>query len=196
MVIEKRWAEKNEQLPELAAGLVDANVDLLVTGGTPATLAVKQTTAAIPIVFIASYPVENGIIASLTRPGGNLTGMALVSQTIKPLERLKEAAPGISHVALLYDPATFPGRGRAEAFSTSSRRQAETLNVILEPVLLQQPGDTDKVFRALPPDTVARRLGYKSFLAGSHLRARDPTAAAGRGQPPAFRQQRLPPELW
>ena len=146
-------AEKNEQLPELAASLVDANVDLLVTGGTPATLAVKQTTAAIPIVFIASYPVENGIIANLTRPGGNLTGMALVSQTIKPLERLKEAAPGISHVALLYDLATFPGRGRAEAFSTSSRRQAETLNVILEPVLCSSRGTPIKYlghYRRIP----------------------------------------------
>jgi putative ABC transport system substrate-binding protein len=151
LVIEKRWAEKTEQLPELAAGLVRANVNLIVAGGTPATVAAKQTTATIPIVFIASNPVEKGIIASLARPGGNLTGIALVSQTLKPLERLKEAAPGISHVALLYDPATFP-RG-VEPYLMSNRRQVETLNVTLEPVALREPDDTDKVFMALPADT-------------------------------------------
>ena len=129
LVIEKRWAKQSEQLPELAAGLVDANVKLLVTGGTPATVAAKQTTATIPIVFIAGYPVEKGIIASLAHPGGNLTGIALVSQPLKPLERLKEAAPGIAHVALLYDPATFP-RG-IEPYLMSNRRQIETLNVTL-----------------------------------------------------------------
>jgi putative ABC transport system substrate-binding protein len=87
LIIEHQWAEKNEQLPELAAGLVRANVDLIVTGGTPATLAAKQATATIPIVFTASAPVEKGIIASLARPGGNLTGVALVSTMIKPHNR-------------------------------------------------------------------------------------------------------------
>jgi putative tryptophan/tyrosine transport system substrate-binding protein len=135
----------------ISAEMHAANVDLIVTGGTPATLAAKQATPTIPIVFTASAPVEKGIIASLARPGGNLTGVALVSTMIKPLERLKDAASGVSHVALLYDPATFP-RG-AEQFLTPTRRQAETLNIALWPVVLQKPGDTDKVFMALPADT-------------------------------------------
>jgi putative ABC transport system substrate-binding protein len=151
LVIEYRQAEKNEQLTELAAGLVRANVDLIVTGGTPATLAAKQATATIPIVFTASAPVEKGIIASLARPGGNLTGVALVATVIMALERLKDAASGVSHVALLYDPATLPRE--AEQFLTPTRRQAETLNIALWPVVLQEPGDTDKVFMALPADT-------------------------------------------
>jgi putative ABC transport system substrate-binding protein len=137
-------------LPELAAGLVNANVVLIVTGGTPATLAAKQATQTIPIVFTMSAPVEKGIIASLAHPGGNLTGIALISQTIKSLELLKDAVPGVSHVALLYDPSTYP-RGM-EPYLISNRHQAEALNITLEPVSLHEPGETDQVFMALPAD--------------------------------------------
>jgi putative ABC transport system substrate-binding protein len=110
LIIEYRWAAgKNERLPELAADLVRAKVDLIVTGGTPATLAAKQATPTIPIVFAIANPVEKGIVTSLARPGGNLTGLGLVSDSLKPLELLKQAAPEVSKVSYLYDPATFPG---------------------------------------------------------------------------------------
>jgi putative tryptophan/tyrosine transport system substrate-binding protein len=152
LIIEYRWAAgKNDRLPELAADLVRAKVDLIVTGGTPATLAAKQATPTIPIVFAIANPVEKGIIASLARPGGNLTGIGLISEQLKPLELLKEAAPAVSHVVYLYDPATFTGG--FEARSATYRAQAETLGVSLEPVALREPDETEGVFRELPAGT-------------------------------------------
>ena len=151
LIIEYRWAAgKNERLPELAADLVRAKVDLIVTGGTPATLAAKQATPTIPIVFAIANPIEKGIIASLARPGGNLTGIGLISTQLKPLELLKEAAPAVSHVVYLYDPATFAG---IESMVGNLPGPAETLGVSLEPVALREPDETEGVFRELPAGT-------------------------------------------
>jgi len=148
LIIEYLWAAgENQRLPELAADLVRANVDLIVTGGTPATLAAKQATPRIPVVFVIANPVGKGIIASLARPGGNLSGIGLISEQVKPLELLKEAAPAVSHVVYLYDPATFSGTGE---WLMTNRAQAETLGVRLEPVALRGPNETDGVFTALP----------------------------------------------
>jgi putative tryptophan/tyrosine transport system substrate-binding protein len=149
LVIESRWAAgRNERFPELAADLVRAKVDLIVTGGTPATLAAKQATRTIPIVFSAGDPIGKGIIGSLAYPGGNLTGFALISQQLKPLELLKEAAPGVSQVAYLYDPATFVGGG-----VVSTITDAEKLHVTLGAVALREPGEIDGLFIALPAGT-------------------------------------------
>jgi putative tryptophan/tyrosine transport system substrate-binding protein len=148
LVIEYRWAAgRNERLAELAADLVRANVDLIVTVGTPSTLAAKQATGTIPIVFDLSHPVEKGIVASLARPGGNITGVAQPVYEVKALQMLKEAAPQVSWVAFFYDPATGAGFHLA-----SDRDQARTLGVTLEPVALRAPGETDGVFAALPED--------------------------------------------
>src|SRR5713226_4083944 len=80
-VMEYRWAEGHaDRLPELAADLVRARVDLIVTGGTPATMAAKQATQTIPIVFaVAGSVVEKGIVRSLAQPGGNVTGLQWVA---------------------------------------------------------------------------------------------------------------------
>jgi putative ABC transport system substrate-binding protein len=111
LTIEYRWAAgKDEQMASFAADLVSKRVDLIVTAGTPATLAAKQATSTIPIVFaVAGAPVEKGLVGSLSHPGGNVTGLALITDDIKALEILKEAAPRISRVAFIYDPDTLPG---------------------------------------------------------------------------------------
>jgi putative ABC transport system substrate-binding protein len=154
IIIDYRWADgRDERLPELAAELVRANVDLIVTGATPATLAAKQATPTIPIVFSMANPVEKGIVASLARPGGNLTGLGLISETLKPLELLKQAAPEISRVAYLYDPATYPGVIGSEDWLTTNRAKARTLPVELEAIALREPGQADRVFTALPVGT-------------------------------------------
>lgn len=107
LVIECRAAPgEAERIPDLAAELVRLNVDVLVTEGTQATLAAKQATKAIPIVMVyVADPVAIGLVASLARPGGNVTGFSVNLTEIiwKNLEILKEVAPRISRVALLTD---------------------------------------------------------------------------------------------
>jgi putative ABC transport system substrate-binding protein len=105
-VMEYRWAEGHaDRLPELAADLVRARVDVIVTGGSPGTMAAKQATQTIPIVFSSSGSVvRRGIVASLARPGGNVTGLQQQLNVPKLIQLLKEAVPTVTRVAFLYDP--------------------------------------------------------------------------------------------
>ena len=187
-VIEYRFAAgKFERMPTLAAELVRAKVDVIVTAGTPATLAAKQATQTIPIVIgAAGDPVEKGIVASLAHPGGNVTGLALITDLVKPLELLKEAVPAISRVVFLYDPAPRPG-AYLERVLTGMKDRARTLNITMETVALRGPGEVDRVFEALATDTSALLLdnGGNVLLAHKQICAlamqrRLPTAGALR----------------
>jgi len=182
LVVEYRWAaSRNERLAEFAADLVGAGVDVIVTAGTAATLAAKQATGTLPIVFgSAALPVENGIVASLAHPGGNVTGIALVVHDIKALDLLKETAPGISRVAYIYDPAIFPGT-HGQARLARYQDQARTLNITLEPFALRTPGETDRVFAALTTGT--RGLLLPSTSANNLARDRICALAAQRRLP-------------
>jgi putative tryptophan/tyrosine transport system substrate-binding protein len=97
LVIEYRWAEENyARLPALAADLVRSNVDVIVTHGTPAALAAKRATATVPIVMaIIGDPTATGVVTSVARPGGNITGSSYFSPEVnaKRIELLKEAMP-------------------------------------------------------------------------------------------------------
>ena len=110
ITIEYRFAEqKPERLPELAADLVRLKVDLIVVSATPPALAAKSATATIPIVMTASVdPVGVGLVASLARPGGNVTGLSTLATELntKRLEILKDAIPRLSRVGLLRWPGT------------------------------------------------------------------------------------------
>jgi putative tryptophan/tyrosine transport system substrate-binding protein len=115
VVIEYRDAEgKLERFPALAAELVALKVDVIVTaGGTLAALAAKQATRTLPIVFAAAAdPVESGLVTSLARPGGNVTGLSVLAPELvgKCLEQLKQAVPGVSRVAVLWQPGGFGER--------------------------------------------------------------------------------------
>jgi putative ABC transport system substrate-binding protein len=105
LAIEYRWAEgRNERYAENAAELVRLKVDVIVTVATPPTVAAKQVTSVIPIVFAAANdPVGSGLVASLARPGGNVTGLSnQVSETGgKKLELLREVVPGLHRFAIL-----------------------------------------------------------------------------------------------
>jgi putative ABC transport system substrate-binding protein len=107
--IEYRWAEgQYERFPKLVAEILASNVELIVTAGTPATLAVKRATTSVPLVMIAvGDPVGNGIVQSLARPGGNITGLSSIAPELegKRLELLKEIVPKLSHAAFLRNPA-------------------------------------------------------------------------------------------
>ena len=110
ILIEYRWAEgKYERFPALIAELIALKVDVIVTAGTPASLAVKKATTSIPLVMVAvGDPVATGIVASLARPGGNITGLTSMSQDLegKRVELLKEVVPKLSHIAVLWNAAS------------------------------------------------------------------------------------------
>ena len=109
VVIEGRWAEgKPERLPQLAQELIDLRVDVIVAGTVPTARAAKQATSTVPIVFVAiGDPVSAGLVSSLARPGGNVTGLSFQvtpEQAAKELEILHELSPKANRVALLQDP--------------------------------------------------------------------------------------------
>ena len=110
IVIEYRWAEGNyDRLPALIGELIAQKVDVIVTAGTPATLAVKKATSLVPLVMVAvGDPVGTGVVPSLNRPGGNITGLTSISPEMdgKRLELLREVVPSVSHVAVLWNAAS------------------------------------------------------------------------------------------
>jgi putative tryptophan/tyrosine transport system substrate-binding protein len=110
IVIEYRWADgRYERFPALIAELIALKVDAIVTAGTPASLAVKKATTTIPLVMVAvGDPVATGLVASLARPGGNITGLTSISVEMegKRLELLREVVPKVSHIAVLWNAAS------------------------------------------------------------------------------------------
>ena len=148
VAIEYRWAEgQNNRLPILAAELVHRQVDVIVAaGGTPAALAAKKATATIPIVFaIGGDPVKMGLVASLNRPGGNLTGIAALNVEVGPkrLELLHEVVPTATIIALLVNP-TSPTL--AEIQSRELKAAARTFGLELHVLNASSDRDFDTVF--------------------------------------------------
>jgi putative tryptophan/tyrosine transport system substrate-binding protein len=142
-------AGKAERLPALAAELVGRKVDVIVAaGGTLGALAAKQATTTIPIVFpAAGDPVEEGLVASLARPGGNLTGLSVVSWELvgKSLELLKQVVPGLSTVAFFLKPDAMPEHARKNRVK-AAEVTARTLGVRLYFVEAREPEDFDRAF--------------------------------------------------
>ena len=136
IAIEYRWAEgREERFAELAAELVRLKVDVIVTSGTPQVLAAKQATSVIPIVFAtAGDPVGNNLVASLARPGGNVTGLSnLISETGgKRLEFLREVVPGLRRLAILANvsnPAVVLDMGDVQAAARTLGLEVTTLEI-------------------------------------------------------------------
>jgi putative ABC transport system substrate-binding protein len=110
VAIEYRWADQFDRLADLAAELVRKRVAVITTPSTPATIAAKAATTTIPIVFATGYdPVASGLVASLARPGGNLTGVNFLNNELaaKQLDLLRELVPGATRVGALVNPANF-----------------------------------------------------------------------------------------
>ena len=148
IVIEWRSAEgKLDRLPALAAELVRLKVDVIVTGGPTATRAAKEATATIPIVMAQDTdPVGNGFVASLARPGGNITGLSTLAPEIsgKQLELLKEIVPKLSRVAVL---GTSTNPGNAQALK-EMELAAGAFGVKLQYLDVLGPKDIETAFRA------------------------------------------------
>jgi putative tryptophan/tyrosine transport system substrate-binding protein len=149
VAIEYRWADnQNDRLPALAADLIRRQVTVIVAAGIPAALAAKAATTTIPIVFeIAADPVEVGLVASLNRPSGNLTGVTTLNVELAPkrLELLHEVVPTTRRIALLIDPAS-PFN---ERLSTDTQTAARTLGLQLNVLHASTERDFDTVFASL-----------------------------------------------
>jgi putative ABC transport system substrate-binding protein len=147
--VEYRWAEgKYERFPALIAELLAAKVEVLVTAGTPASMAVKKATSTVPLVMIAvGDPVGTGLVPSLARPGGNITGLSSIAPDLegKRLELLREVVPQLSSVAFFLNPAN--------AFHTVSMRQAlaaaQALHIRLLPQEVRKSEDLDAAFATI-----------------------------------------------
>ncbi len=149
LVIEYRDAEgKFERLPALAAELVVLKVDVILAGGAPQALAAKQATRTLPIVFAtAGDPVGSGLVTSLARPGGNVTGLVNLSPELggKRLEQLTQAVPGVSRVAVLWQPGGLGERTDKDMLKEADVA-ARALGVRLQFVEARGPGDLDRAF--------------------------------------------------
>jgi ABC-type uncharacterized transport system substrate-binding protein len=151
VAIEYRWSEgHNERLPALAAELVRRQVAVIVTpGSTAATLAAKAATPTIPIVFLSAVdPVKTGLVASLNRPGGNVTGVSDIGVELaaKRLGLLHELLPGAARFALLINP---DNPGITEAFVTEAQTAASAIGRQIEVVTASTNGDIDRAFATL-----------------------------------------------
>lgn len=149
IAIEYRWADGHyDRLPSLAREMVARNPDVIVsTGGRPTAVALRAATKTIPVVFLTVDPVADGIVLSLLRPGGNLTGLDVFSAELdtKRLAIFKEALPKITRVAVLWNPGNLSGvpqRNRTEI-------AAHTLGIQLNVLDARVPSDIDTAFAAL-----------------------------------------------
>jgi putative ABC transport system substrate-binding protein len=168
--IEYRWAEGNgDRLPTLANDLVRLKVDLIVTHSSAGALAAKQATRTIPVVFAAvGDPVRNGIVASLSRPGGNITGLSFqdTEVDVKRFEYLKQAIPASSRIAVLHSPQAY--------ISNASKVAADTVGFKASSILADGRDDLARAF------TLASTQGaHAVFIVNSSLlRAHAGTIAA------------------
>jgi putative tryptophan/tyrosine transport system substrate-binding protein len=146
---EFRWAEgKLEQLPDLAAELVRLQVDIILTLAPPATLAAKHATQKIPIVFVAmGDPVASGVVASLARPGANLTGTTrMISEmSSKHVGLLKEAVPLLAKLAVLWNPMNSSHGPALQAVYAAAR----SLSLQVLPLEVRTPAELDGIFAAI-----------------------------------------------
>jgi len=152
LVIERRFSEgRYERLPALAAELVRLKVDVIVAGGAPAPEAAQRATSTIPIVMLNhGDPVGSGLVASLARPGRNVTGLSFIAPDLvgKQLQLLKEVVPGISRVAVLSDP-TVPAQA---LMLREAEVAARSLKVQLQMLEARAPSDFASAFSAMTKD--------------------------------------------
>ncbi len=201
---ESRFADGAlDRLPRLAAELVGLNVNVIVAVAAPETAAARQATKTIPIVFIVhGDPVGSGDVASLARPGGNVTGRSQMTPEVstKQLEILKQVVPRVARVAVIWDAAN-PTKA---ADWRAVRSSAQTLGIALQPREVRRSADFDEAFAAIRrvpagaalrrPDPSRGEAGRSPRRAGHEVRpgdqpqdcqsprADDPAVAAGTGR--------------
>lgn len=174
IVIEYRFSEgQNDRLPGLAAELVNLKVDLILASGSPASFAARQATSTIPIVMgsLAADPVETGLVVSLARPGGNITGMTEMAAQLggKRLELLKQTVPSLSRVAIFWNPPN-PAYG---PILRELEAAAPLLGLELQRLEVRAPEDFESALQA----AIRRRAGAL-FVPGDPLFTNRPRVVA------------------
>ena len=180
IAIEYRWAEGRNEPAELVAEFVRLKVDIIVTSGTPSILAAKQATSAIPIVFAAAGdPVRTGIVASLARPGGNVTGLSLLATDLtgKRIELLREVVPGLRRLALLGNvgnPQVVVEIGEVQAAARTLGLEVVTSSEIrkaedVAPAFESFKGRADALFVVLDPLINSNRVPIATLALGALL---------------------------
>jgi putative ABC transport system substrate-binding protein len=202
IAIEWRWGQdKGDRLPDLAAELVGRNVDVLVTGGTPAAKALRSATGTIPIVMaIIGDPVAAGLVDSLALPGGNATGFSIVAPDLsgKRLELLKEIVPSASSVAVMLNARNpqsqfelnemetaarvlglqiqpieiSPERTLEEGFAATSKTQAQSLIVLTDPIFFSQ---RERIVDLAARSRLPAMYFFRDFVAAGGLMSYGPS---------------------
>ena len=169
IAIEYRWAEvKPERMRELAEELVRLKVDVIVAPSSIYTEAAKRATSTIPIIFVShADPLGSGHVASLARPGGNITGLSLMmtETNVKGLALLKEAAPRISRMAVIFDPAT-PSHGPG---LKAVKAAGPALGLRVQSVPVRSATEYDSAFTAIAKERADALLVLSTplFIAGA-----------------------------
>ena len=170
IAIESRWTEgKDDRLPALAADLVRSKVDVIVAETGAATRAAQQATRTIPIVMsLVNDPVGSGLVASLARPGGNVTGLTIMSPDLvgKQLELLKEVVPKVSRVALLRHPDNPASAGQLR----EAEAAAQALGMRLQTLEARSPQEIDGAFAAMTRERAGALLVIPDTLFWSQRR--------------------------
>jgi ABC-type uncharacterized transport system substrate-binding protein len=179
VAIEYRWAEgRTERLAEFAAEFVRLHVDVIVTSATPPSIAAKQATSVIPIVFAAvGDPVGTGLVTSLARPGGNVTGLSIQATDLagKRLELLREAVPGLRRLAIMANPGAPPAVLEMAEVQTTAR--ALGLEVVASEI--RRPEDIAPAFEAFKSRAEALYVCNDPLVTTNRVRIN--TLASGMG---------------
>ncbi len=169
--VEYRYADGNlDRMPDLAAELIRLKVDVIVVGSEQGTRAVQQQTKNTPIVFTASGdPVASGFAASLARPGGNITGTTSSGSSdavLKRIELLKEAVSKLSYLGVVWN----PGNLRQKQQFKEAEGAAKTLDLKVQSVELERPGDLENAFAAITKERPNGLLVFRSPIVSIHAK--------------------------
>ena len=190
IALEVRWAEgRLERMPELVAELVGLKMDVLVAAVSTAALAAKKATRTIPIVMVAADPVGLGLVASLPRPGGNVTGLSFFNEAIiaKRLELLKELVPGLARVAVLRNPTVVVHA----TFWQDTEVAARKLGVALQPLDVRGPEGFEAAFAAATLGNAQALIAFDDALTIAH-RPRIAGLAASSRLPAVYGYREFP----
>ena len=167
IILDVRYAEgQSERIPELAAELVSLKMDLLVAGNSVAALAAKKATATIPVVIVTADPVGLGLVASLARPGANVTGLSYFNEAIiaKRLQLLKELVPGLVRLAVFRNPTV----EIHTTFWRETELAARTLGLALQPLEVRGPEDFEAAFATARQGDAQAFITLDDALTNSH----------------------------